>query len=111
MLLKLLHDGLQPLLEVAAIAGAGQQRAHVERVDRRAAEDFGDFPLDDLAGKALGDGGLADARVAHVDRVVLRTAAEHLNGAAQLGIAADQRVDLAGPGLLVEVHAVVGERG
>jgi len=28
---EFLHDRLQPLLEVAAIAGAREQRAHVER--------------------------------------------------------------------------------
>ena len=27
----LLHDGFQPLLEIAAVARAGEQRAHVER--------------------------------------------------------------------------------
>ena len=35
-LLELGDDRLQPLLEVAAVAGAGEQRAHVERVDGRA---------------------------------------------------------------------------
>ena len=34
-LLELGDDRLQPLLEVAAVAGAGEQRAHVERVDGR----------------------------------------------------------------------------
>ncbi len=34
-LLDLLHHLLQALLEVAAIAGAGEQRAHVEREHRR----------------------------------------------------------------------------
>ena len=33
--LDLLHHLLQALLEIAAIAGAGEQRAHVEREDRR----------------------------------------------------------------------------
>ena len=30
---QLLHDRFQPLLEIAAIARAGDQRAHVERID------------------------------------------------------------------------------
>ena len=34
------HDLLQPFLEIAAIARARQQRAHVERVDHR----FGQHP-------------------------------------------------------------------
>ena len=34
----LLHDGLQPFLEIAAVARTGEQRAHVEREDRRVGE-------------------------------------------------------------------------
>ena len=33
--LQLGHHGLQALLEIAAVARAGQQRAHIQRVDRR----------------------------------------------------------------------------
>ena len=95
MLLELLDDLLQPLLEVAAIARAGQQRAHVEREDGRVREHFGHVALDDALGKAFGDGGLADAGIADIERVVLGTAAQHLDGAVQLGVAADQRIDLA----------------
>ena len=35
IVLDLLHHGLQALFEIAAIARAGEQRAHVEREDRR----------------------------------------------------------------------------
>ncbi len=41
VLLDLLHHLLEALFEIAAIAGAGEQRAHVERVDGRAVQDFG----------------------------------------------------------------------
>jgi hypothetical protein len=59
---------------------------------------------------ALGDRRLADAGIADIERVVLRAAAQHLDGAVDLGLAADQRIDLAGFRLLVEVDAVGGER-
>ena len=110
-LLELGDDRLQPLLEVAAVAGAGEQRAHVERVDGRALEHLGDVALDDLAREAFGDRGFADARIADVERVVLRPAAEDLHRAVDLGHAADQRIDLAGLGLLVEVDGELLERG
>ena len=109
-LLELGDDRLQPLLEIAAIAGAGEQRAHVERVDDRALEHLGDVALDDLAREAFGDGGFADAGIADVERVVLRAAAEDLHRAVDLGHAADQRIDLAGPRLLVEVDGELLER-
>ena len=111
MFLELVDDGLQPLLEIAAIAGAGQQRAHVERVDRRLGQHVGRLAVDDLAREALGDGGLADARIAHQQRVVLAAAAEHLDAALDLVLAADQRIDVALAGLRVEIDAVLRQRG
>ena len=108
--LDLLHDLLQALLEVAAVARAGEQRAHVEREHRRVLQHLGHLGRDDLAREALGDGGLADAGVADEQRVVLLPAAEDLDGALHLGLAADQRVDLAVLRLLVEVDAIGVER-
>ena len=110
ILFELLDDLLQPLLEVAAVAGAGEQRAHVEREDRGVLQHFGNVALDDALGEALGDRRLADAGIADIERVVLRAAAEHLDGAVDLGLAADQRIDLAGARLLVEVDAVGRQR-
>ena len=92
-----LIDLLQPLLEIAAIAGAGEQRAHVEREDRGVLQHFGHVAFDDALGQALGDRRLADAGIADIERVVLGAAAQHLDGAVELGIAADQRIDLARP--------------
>jgi hypothetical protein len=48
-----------------------------------------------LLGQAFGDGGLADAGIADEQRVVLAAAAQDLDRALDLGIAADQRIDLA----------------
>ena len=108
--LELLEHLLQPLLEIAAIAGARQQRAHVEREHRRRRQHFRHFAVDDALGEAFGDRGLADAGFADEQRVVLLAPAQHLNGAVDLGIAADHRVDLAVARLLVEVDAVGVER-
>ncbi len=110
LLLELRQHGLQPLLEVAAIARAGQQRAHVERVDHRLLQHLGHLALDDLARQALGDRRLADAGLADIERVVLGAAAQHLDGALDLVLAADQRIDAALAGLLVEVDAIGGQR-
>ena len=45
-----LHHSFQAFFEVAAIARARQQRAHVERKDGRGFENVRHFALDDLAG-------------------------------------------------------------
>jgi hypothetical protein len=100
----------EPLLEIAAIAGAGQERSHIEGEDRRVEQDFRHFTLDDAAGEAFGDRGLADPGVADIERVVLRAAAQDLDRPLDLGLAPDQRIDLAALGLLVEVDAIGVER-
>ena len=108
--LDLLDHLLEALLEVAAIARAGEQRAHVEREHRGVLEHVRHLAVDDAPGEPLGDRGLADAGIADEQRVVLLPAAQHLDGAVDLGVAADQRVDLALPRLLVEVDAIGVER-
>ena len=86
---------LQPLLELAAIFCAGDQRAHVEREQLLVLQRFRHVAVDDAERQALDDGGLADARLADQHRVVLGAAGEHLDGAADLLVAADDRVELA----------------
>ena len=108
--LEFRNHGLQAFLEIAAITRAGEQCAHVEREDRRVEQDFRHFLVDDAPCKSFSDSGLADAGVTHVQRVVLGTAAEDLNGALDLLLAADERIDLAVLGLLVEIDAVGGQR-
>ena len=58
---------------------------------------------DDPVGEALGDRGLADARLADQGRVVLGLAAEDLDDPLDLLLAADDRVELARPGGLGQV--------
>ena len=106
VLLDLLHHLLEALFEIAAIAGAGEQRAHVEREHRRVGQNFGDVRVDDLARETLGDRRLADARIADQQRIVLLPAAQHLDGALDFGLAADQRIDAPFSRLPVEVDAI-----
>ena len=72
---------------------------------------LGHVAADDPLGEALGDGRLADARLADEDRVVLGPARQDLDDAADLVVAADDRVELAGAGLGRQVAAVLLERG
>ena len=107
--LDLLEDGLEPLLELAAELGAGDERAEVERDDPLVLEALGHVAADDPLGEALGDGRLADARLADEDRVVLRPARQDLDDPPDLVVAADDRVELAGPRLGRQVAAVLLE--
>ena len=106
-----LHHGLEPLLEVAAVARAGEHRRHVERVQLGVLEQrLRDLLVDDAQREALGERGLADARLADQQRVVLPPPRQHLDHALELVGAADQRIDLAVARALREVDAEALER-
>ena len=86
---------LQPLLELAAIFRAGDERAHVERHQLLVLQALRHVAIDDAERQPLDDGGLADAGLADQHGVVLGAPAQHLDGAADLLVAADDRVELA----------------
>ncbi len=106
----LLEHGLEPVLELAAVLGAGDQRTDVERDHAPVAQRVGDVARDDPLRQALDDRGLADAGLADQHGVVLRAPREHLDHAPDLVVAADDRVELAGFGGLGEVAAEALER-
>ena len=110
LLREVVEHRLQALLELAAELGAGDQRAHVEREDALAAQRLRHLAVDDAQREALDDGGLADAGLADQHRIVLGATLQHLDGAADLVVAADDGVELAVGGALGEVDGVLLER-
>ena len=106
----LLQDRLDALFELAAVLRARDHRADVEGDQPLVAQAVGHVAFDDAAREAFGDRGLADARLTDEDRVVLRTAGQHLDHASDLLVAADDRVELALARLFGEVAAVPLER-
>ena len=108
--LDLGQHGLEPLLELAAVFGAGDQRAHVERQQLLVLQALGHVALDDALRQAFGDGGLADAGLADQHGIVLGAPGQHLDGAADLLVAADDGIDLALGGGRGEVAGIALER-
>ena len=106
----LLHHLLQALLELAAVLRARDQRRQVERVDLLVLQQLGHLVRADARGEALDDGGLADAGLADQNRVVLGAARQDLHHALDLGLAADDGVELAFGGELREVAAELVEQ-
>src|SRR5690606_28101647 len=99
----LLEHLLEALLEVTAVARAGDQRTQVERVELLVLEGLGDVAAGDVLRESLDDGGLADAGLTDQHRVVLGATAQHLHHALDLLVAHDDRVELALAGRLGEV--------
>ena len=91
----LLEDLLEALLEVAAVARAGHEGAHVQGVELLVAQGLGHVAVDDGLAQALDDGGLAHAGLADEDGVVLGAPGEDLHDPLHLLVAADDRVELA----------------
>ena len=106
----LLEDGLEPLLELAPVLGPGHHGREVEGDEPLVLQAFGDVALDDAPGQALDDGRLAHAGLADEDGVVLRPPGQHLDHPPDLLVAADDRVELPGPGGLGQVTAVALQR-
>ncbi len=106
----LLQHGLEPLLELPAVLRAGEQRADVERPHALALQPLGHVAGDDPLREALDDRRLADAGIADQHGVVLRPPREHLDHAADLLVAADDRVELAALGERRQVAAELLER-
>jgi hypothetical protein len=105
-----LEHGLEPLLELTAVLGARDERAHVEGDDALALQPLGHVPPHDPLGEPLHDRRLADARRSDQHRVVLRAPGEDLDHPADLLVAADDRVELALLGEGRQVAPVLLER-
>ena len=100
-----LEDLLQALFEVATVARAGDQRAHIEAVDLLVLDGFGHVAGNDCLGETFDNGGLTDARFTDQNGVVLRAAREDLHDALHFSAAANHRVELIFAGSLGEVAA------
>ena len=105
----LLEHALQAVLKLAAVLGAGHQGGDIEHVDLLADQDVGHLLVGDELRQPLDHRGLAHARLADDERVVLGSAREDLHHALGLALAADNRVELSLLGLLGEVAAKVLE--
>ena len=110
--LQFFQNVFQPFLEIAAIARARKQRAHIER-DRSSHR--AKLPalrrVTMRRAKPFGDGGFAHAGIADIKRIVFLAAAENLDRALNF-CARGRSADRCSPScaLLVEIDAIAFER-
>src|SRR6056297_1670253 len=110
LLLQIAEDGLEALLELAAELGPGDKRAHVQRQYALVAQTLGDLAVDDALSQAFDYRGFANAGLADEYRVVLGPALQHLDGAADFLVAADDRIQPRLFGALGQVYGVLVQR-
>jgi len=102
----LLQDGLQPVLEFAAVFRPGDERADVEADHPLVLEVFRHVAVDDPLREPLDDRRLSDPGLPDQHGVVFRPAREHLHHPADLLVPADHRIERPVPRQLVEVAGV-----
>ena len=108
--LELLEDGLEALLKIPPIFGAGQKRPHVQREHNGLGQHVGHIFLGDPPGQPLGDRGLANPRFANQQRIILSPPAKHLNHPLHLSLTPDQGVDPPFLSLNIQVGGVLVKR-
>ena len=101
----------EPIFEFALDARAGLQQRQIERAQRDVLQQRRHVAVGDAQREAFHHGGLADARLAGQDRVVLAAARQDVDHLADLEIAAQHRIDLALLGVLGEVDGELIEVG
>ncbi len=107
---KLFENRLEPLFEITAVLGASKQRAHVQRINLRAQQDFRHATLNNTPRKPLGDGGFANTGLTNQQRIVLAPPAQGLNDPLELTFASDERINFAGNRQRVQIKRVIFER-
>ena len=108
--LDLREERLEPILELPAVLRAGDHRTDVEREHALVLETLRHVAGRDAQRDPLGDRGLADAGLPDQDGVVLGPSGEHVEGASDLVVATDHRIELADPRELGEVARIAPER-
>ena len=99
----LFQNGLQTLLKFAPVLGACHKGSHIQRKDLLVLQAFRNVSVDDPLGQSFYHGGLADAGLTDQDGVVFRLTGQDPYHIPDLGISADDRIKLLGPGFFDQV--------
>ena len=104
-------DCFEAFLEIAPIFCAGDQGAHIQRINSTVTQNFRHTLFGDHPGQAFGQSGLADTGFADIKRIVLSSPAKNLNRSLYFQFPANQRVDLAIDCHLIQVARVFFKGG
>src|SRR5882724_1835252 len=107
---QLLHDGLEALLELAAIFCAGHDQGKIEREDAFVREKRWNVTVGDALSEAFDYGGLANTWFADEHGIVFRAAAQNLDDAFDFALASHGRIEGAFLGSLREIAAEFREQ-
>ena len=92
---QFLHDGLQPLFELPAIFRARDDQRKIERKNSLVREKRRHVAIGNPLRQAFHDRCLSHARLADQNGIILRPAAQDLDGAFEFAISPNERIELA----------------
>ena len=95
------------MLKIATVFGACQQGTHIQGIHHGFGQNVRHIVLRDAPGQALGNSGLTYTGLTDQQGVVLAAAAQNLNDTLDLVLTADQRINLAFLGQLIQVDRVL----
>ncbi len=104
-------DALQPLFKLAAVHGAGHQRAHVQHHYPFTQQRVRRFAIDDTLGQPFYNGCFADTRLADQRRVIFGPAGQDLDDPLDFHLAPDHRIEFAGFRLGGQVRPQLVDQG
>ena len=107
--LHFLDQPLESILELTLHARAGLQHGEVERTQRHVAQGQRHVAFDDPTREALSHRRLANARLAHENRIVLSATRQDVDHLSHFEIATEHRIDLAGAGVGRHVDGILIE--
>ena len=110
LLFKLRDHAVESLFKVSAVPRAGEEGAHLQRINDRFRQWRRRLAFHDLLRYAFHDRGLADSRIAHEQRIVLVAPQQNLAAARHFRFPPHKRVDVSLLGLLVKIDAELVQR-
>ena len=103
-------NSLEAFFEFATILRARNHPGQIKSDQLLVLQRFGDVACDDSLGEAFDDGGLTDAGLTDQNRVVLGSAGQHLDHAANFAIATNHRIEFSLARYLGQVASVLLQR-
>lgn len=91
---NLVHHGLDALLELAAVFGAGHHHRQIQHDNPFVGQQFRHGATDTSLSKPFDDRRLADACFAEQHGIVLGPSTEHLDGSLNFALAPNHRIQL-----------------
>ena len=101
----IIHHILQPLLKLTAVLRARDECRHRQRHNVLVLKEEGHLAGSNAACQPLGDGRLADSRLAEQERIVLRPPCQNLNHAINLRRTANHGVKTSCTGRCCQIRA------